>query len=108
MSNIKFFNPENDVKKTVNKLYNIYEFEDINNIYDLSVEINNYYTKNIICKVSPIINPTFLFDDDIDINDIYFTNNVPGQFKKEIEATNNFAYVESFILYNVSNLTTII
>lgn len=112
-TNINFFDPENDIKKTVNKLFNIDEFEDINNIYDLEVNINTSTsttesittTKKIICKVSPIINPIFLFDDDIDINNIYFTNNVPEQFKKEIEATNNFAYVESFILYNVSNLT---
>jgi hypothetical protein len=107
---VQFFNPEIDIKKTVNKLYNIKEFDDINNIYKLNVELNNSSKKNIICKVSPIINPIFLFDDNLDINEIninniYESNNVPAIIKEEIESTNNFAYVESFILYNLSNLT---
>jgi hypothetical protein len=108
---VQFFNPETDIKKTVNKLYNIKEFDDINNIYELNVELNNSnIKKDIICKVSPIINPIFLFNDNLDINEmdinnIYESNNVPDVIKEEIEATNNFAYVESFILYNLSNLT---
>jgi hypothetical protein len=107
---VKFFNPKTDIKKQVNKLYNILEFNDINNIYELNVEINNNTTKDIICKVSPIINPIFLFDRDLDINElnintIYESNNVPAAIKEEIESNNNFAYVESFILYILSNIT---
>lgn len=111
-NNVYFFNPDKDTKKIVNKLYKISEFEDINNIYELNVELNNISEpdKNIICKVSPIINPIFLFDsdlntDELNINNIYESNNVPKVIKEEIEAANNFAYVESFILYNLSNLT---
>jgi hypothetical protein len=112
VNKVKFFNAETDIKKVVNRLYNIKEFEDINNIYELCINVNsnNDIEHDIICKVSPIINPVFLFDNDVDIdelniNNIYESNNVPEVIKEEIEADNNFAYVESFILYNLNNLT---
>jgi hypothetical protein len=109
-TNIKYFNEETDIKKTINKLIQINHFDEINNIYELSVNLNNNTetTSDIICKVSPIINPVILFNDDVnpsDLQDIYETNKIPEVISSEINAENNFAYVESFILYNLSNLT---
>lgn len=108
---IELYNEEKHLKEQINKLYNIEYFDGIQNNMSLECSINKNYNEiineELMCKVSPILNPIFMFNDDttLDINKCFRDDEVPEEHKEEIEDPNNFAYVESFILYTLSCLT---